>query len=521
MKPVTVKKLQTIKWFNKRLKLVNKNADLDKTIQRVMVLEAPDLWQWVKGGEFVLTTWYAFANKPELQDECFEKLAQRISAIGIKTKRFINKIPQSVIEIADKYNIAVFEISYDTYFGEISDVINVEIQDYATTVLIELNKIFQDFMQTSVTENHAAAILGVLANYVKNPLLLFNQRFELLAKRNAPSVDAKLIEKYIEKIKNGQYTREMYYKGYEQPDMGLFFCYARDTIVGYLLVLPLNYNTSASGEVRQAKFLSHKESLLCQQTAAFLSIKMWEIYDNENRLLLKLWNELKAGDLTHQKILLDKIKEYGFEKKDRYNIILFSKTISLRKLKLYCEKYAHQHLILEEDYWNIVIIPNRLLEIFKKHLQETFTTGRIIITPYFENLSEIAGQYDLALQTAKIIIENNISGVIDAVEWIPKLLCLRYKDAPEAVWIYKNILEPLKNYDLKYHYDLLKTLETIFNSRTLEEVAKKLFVHINTVYYRIKKIEEITGKSLNRYTDRYLLMQAAFMNMTDKKEQAE
>lgn len=515
MKPVTVAHLQTIKWFNERARLVNKQADLNKVVQHVTIQEAPDLWEWCKGGEFVLTTWYAFSRNPEIQERNFEKLAQRISAIGIKTKRFIDKIPQSIIDIADKYHLPVFEIRRDVFFREMNTVINNEIQNYTTNMLVELNSIFQDFMQKSVNENHAAAILGVLANYLNNPVFLFNRRFELLAKRNSQMVDAEALANYVDRIRSGSYTAEMYYKGFEQPDMGLFFCYVRETVVGYLLVLPVN--SSEEGRNKNT-FLSYKKSLLCQQTAAFLSIKLWENYDDENKLILKLWNELKNGDLTHQRILMDKVKEYGLEKKDKYNIILFSKSVSVRKLKLYCEKYARRHLILEEDYWNVVIFSNKYLEGFKKHLAETFTSGRIIITPYFEQLSEISGQYDLAQQTAKLITANKITGVIDAVEWIPKLLCLRYKDSPESQWIYKNILMPLKQYDQKYHYDLLGTLDAIFNTQTLEEAARKLFIHINTIYYRIKKMEEITGKNLNVYTDRYLLMQAAFMNAADKNK---
>ena len=228
MKPVTIRQLQTIKWFNERATLVNKNADLDKLVQHVTIQEAPDLWEWCKGGEFVLTTWYAFSHNPEIQDRNFEKLAQKISAIGIKTKRFINKIPQSVIDIADKYHIAVFEIKRDVYFREMNAVINNEIQNYTTNVLVELNNIFQDFMQKSVNENHAAAILGVLANYIKNPLLLFNKRFELLANRNGSNLSCKVADDYVQKIKERHYNKEMYYKGCESPDMHLFFCYVRD-----------------------------------------------------------------------------------------------------------------------------------------------------------------------------------------------------------------------------------------------------------------------------------------------------
>ena len=46
--------------------------------------KGPDLHEWVTGGEFVLTTWYAFSKSPDLQEDGFKKLAPRISAIGIK-----------------------------------------------------------------------------------------------------------------------------------------------------------------------------------------------------------------------------------------------------------------------------------------------------------------------------------------------------------------------------------------------------------------------------------------------------
>ncbi|MCD7875079.1 MAG: PucR family transcriptional regulator ligand-binding domain-containing protein [Acidaminococcaceae bacterium] len=92
-KMVTLNELLEIKDFAERVILVNKQGNLNNQITHVTIMEGPDLYEWITGGEFVLTTWYAFSKNPELQEIAFQKLAPRISAIGIKTGRFIDKIP--------------------------------------------------------------------------------------------------------------------------------------------------------------------------------------------------------------------------------------------------------------------------------------------------------------------------------------------------------------------------------------------------------------------------------------------
>jgi purine catabolism regulator len=84
---VTLNSLLEIENFRNKLQLANKNANLDNPVTHVTIMEGPDLYEWVTGGEFVLTTFYAFSKNPELQDSAFEQLAQRVSAVGIKTHR--------------------------------------------------------------------------------------------------------------------------------------------------------------------------------------------------------------------------------------------------------------------------------------------------------------------------------------------------------------------------------------------------------------------------------------------------
>lgn len=62
----------------------------------------------------------------------------------------------------------------------------------------------------------------------------------------------------------------------------------------------------------------------------------------------------------------------------------------------------------------------------------------------------------------------------------------------------RNTLEPLLDYDTKNESSLLPTLTELVNSNfNLKETAKNLFIHVNTLYYRIKKIEQLLRVDLS------------------------
>jgi hypothetical protein len=73
----------------------------------------------------------------------------------------------------------------------------------------------------------------------------------------------------------------------------------------------------------------------------------------------------------------------------------------------------------------------------------------------------------------------------------------------------QNTLEPLCDYDMKNEGSLLPTLTELVNSNfNLKETAKNLFIHVNTLYYRIKKIEQLLSVDLSLMSTRFNLYTA-------------
>lgn len=64
----------------------------------------------------------------------------------------------------------------------------------------------------------------------------------------------------------------------------------------------------------------------------------------------------------------------------------------------------------------------------------------------------------------------------------------------------------LNNYDKKHNTDYMDTLKTyLYCNKNKSETAKKLFIHRNTLNYRINKIKEITNIEIENFKEQYYL----------------
>ena len=65
------------------------------------------------------------------------------------------------------------------------------------------------------------------------------------------------------------------------------------------------------------------------------------------------------------------------------------------------------------------------------------------------------------------------------------------------------LLDPIERTEGEYGGELLRSLEAfIENNGNWERAARQLYCHRHTLRYRIRKIEELTGRDLSRATDR-------------------
>jgi hypothetical protein len=93
--------------------------------------------------------------------------------------------------------------------------------------------------------------------------------------------------------------------------------------------------------------------------------------------------------------------------------------------------------------------------------------------------------------------------VVSCAELASHLLLLAGVPGPARLAFRDRLLGPLLDYDRAHEADMVRTLDTFLScSGSWNRTAALLHVHVNTLRYRIQRIEQITGRDLGHFADR-------------------
>lgn len=152
--------------------------------------------------------------------------------------------------------------------------------------------------------------------------------------------------------------------------------------------------------------------------------------------------------------------------------------------------------------------PGQLAQACLARLSELFPGAKVVIGigGPCRDPEEISGSYDQAHRTTQTLWRLGRTGVVSAFEdlGIHRLL-LQVPDLGELRAFASEVLGKLSDHEHEHKSEYLATLACYFRENNSPQRASRLLhVHPNTVAYRIKRIEEITGLRLDNYRDRLI-----------------
>ncbi|MGO1468512.1 MAG: PucR family transcriptional regulator ligand-binding domain-containing protein [Tissierella sp.] len=163
-------------------KIVAGKKGLDNEIRFINVMEVPDISDWISGYEMILTTAYPYRNNDTGWGKLIEDLKmEKLSAFAIKPDRYIDKIPQEVIDMGNKLNIPILELPLGARFDLIINDVMREIinKDYA---LIEKSqKIHKDFTDLILSGGGLKEIANILAKLTNAFVMIGDKDENILA----------------------------------------------------------------------------------------------------------------------------------------------------------------------------------------------------------------------------------------------------------------------------------------------------------------------------------------------------
>ena len=513
-------------------KILAGHSGLSRDVASIEISETPDVRHYLAKDSFLLTTGYAFKDNPiELCQLISEINDLPCAGIGIKLRRFIDELPQEVMDLANRLNFPIIQIPVSLTLGKVGHQLLGFLWDNKTEELfyaIHVHKKFTDMMMKGYTLQSLIENLGL---FLKCPVLLLSPLGEVAASSDHfQKKSMKLLKEHVAFTfkKNMEAYRShsiitIHHPDGSQPDITLnVFPVKTMHLFPYLLLIfnpdQLHYPSSTLAIEQASTVIS------------FTLLKSEAIQQNNRLLENNFFGSLVDGKIATKQEIIHRGKQFNLLDNARYLSILCKIDHNSQNffrqsdeelnqiydflydyLKMTITKLGIQPIFFMKDTYFVILLQftssfdDTLKESIRTSLeefqQEAFDRLKITLSfgigNYVNDVTSIPITYTEAVEAwengANLFQKNFIS--FYETKQIQELIRLIPKE--ELQKFYENTLRSLAYPKTKDEEDLIKTMVVFLdNNCEIAITSKKLFVHRNTVKYRITKCEEILNYSI-------------------------
>lgn len=517
-----VKDLFTIPSFHD-LKLLAGQNGVSRKIENINMMDAPDIIDFLKPNDLLVTTGYHLQNHPSALIELVHKMNDRgCSAIGIKTKRFLHDIPREVITLANDLSFPIIEIPLDISLVEIVNDTLSSILEMRTNELRYAIEVHQTFTNHILHGKGLQKLLENLSSMIGYSTWLVNPYFKPLAASAIKQTDTSL-NQALEKV----FFNEHQFLSPKSPFTVFSLLQAQ---TAYTVFPILTYQDFSCFLVIAGEISPNDRSLVltieqATNVIAFELMKENALKQYSIRAKNEFFNNFTEDKFTSTKEIMNRAKEFQIQNDQKFICVT-------GKLDVKEEYVSFTQKQLEANYVYDFLESELSDTPFQSHL---FLKGEIIVLLFESN--EQMHQNDvtpfLMILQKKIrkLFNRTISfGISNECQQFLETR-IAYKEAIDALntGFRANIHEFIRVHQTKDIEEILRLVPTAdlleFYQHTLKvlsepgggedeqvllntlfvyleahcqisETAKRLYVHRNTVIYRLEKCENLLHISL-------------------------
>ncbi|TSB48296.1 PucR family transcriptional regulator [Alkalicoccobacillus porphyridii] len=522
------------------------SAHLDEQmVEWVSITEAP-VENFVRKNEMVLTTGISYADTPHQFYQFVHDVIQSGAAgLGIATGKYIYELCDRCIELGEEYEFPILLMPWEIRFADVTQAITQRITDLKQGYLFELQSIQQELL-SMVLEG---APLSKLASHVANHIQADVYMTDLYGSIKGTNNDKELT--FWESF----FSREVedLVKPLEQKDHPLLVKVELiESEKGAFIRLPIiQSNNLVQGYVykRLAENQDTLSASVCvtlehtATAAAFWFLKENALLEAESKVKNHFVWELAKDQIESNELMITRARKLGYDLELSYEAIvgypekmkeIFNEEVAQSSYLEWTQSMAHY---IEEEVnhaaqsikrkamatfqANQVII---FLEVPEEASRETINSFLDLLNRRFahlfpgvhmmwgigdgsDSIFSFSKSYEQANQaldigqkrrdlTRKVFYsETRVDRVLQAMA--------NYDDLKEVIL---SVITPLYKYDQQRNMDLIHTFTTYHrNQSKVSLTARVLHLHRQSLLYRLRKIEALTGLSLANPDDVFLL----------------
>jgi purine catabolism regulator len=483
-------------------RVVGGHDGLRRPVRGINVMEVPDILDWVKPDELLLTTAYPLRDDPVALDALIPRLAERgLAGIALKPGRYIKAIPASMIEAAEQHAFPLIELPPEASFNEIINSVLTVILDVQAARLQRSAAIHDRFTSIALSGGGLRQIAEALAELVGRPVAI---------------VDAQDVVQWR--------TSDLAPVGESGSPSGSTVGAGGGPIVQPIQVGAERYGAIlvAGGDAELGP--DRLEAIEYAATVAALrQVQTRAVAEADRRFQAVCLEELITGHVADRTVLMERAAAFAWDLATPRAVLLADvEAIAGRPFSALAgtpEEGALRHRLAEAAraslgpgsiIWErsreigalVSAGPSGLREIgaalqaeASRHLPGIVVSvgiGRVAVDPL--DLHRSFGEARRALSIGRWA---HGPGDVTAFDHLGLDRLLVAVPDSEGEAFCADVLGPLEAYDAAHGTTLVATLETFLATRNAALAARRLYLHYNTLKNRLAKIEEIIGPYLD------------------------
>lgn len=513
---------------------------LDRVITSVNIMEVPDILRWVKKDELLVTTTYPIKDDPQAQASLIADLAGRaLAALAIKPVWYRNEVPEVMIRQAEALAFPLIQLPQDASFDDIINPVLAEILNRQAAILRRNEEVHRRLTAIVLDGGSLVAIADTLASLLHLTVSIHSARLRLLA-LCTPIEDAEVqkLARDAEGLRTllagrtGRVPLDL--DGRRQEVTVHPVTVARETYA-YLILWP------------RARALRTAEQHAVEQAATVVALeitKLRAVAEVEQRFRSRFIEDLIHGRIVSRADAVVRAEEYGWDLSESFVPVLIrvetgagsvegpgSERAMMRAMRRLRDAVATTIAVraptsisVDTTHGTLILLRQPRLSgkgraqdaasDFVRVIREEMADAGAIVSAgagrQADDVMELPRGYRQALEALQVGMTVHGSGSVTAFDdlGIYRVLATA-TDRQELQQFCHEVLSGLMHARRRNHADLLATLEAVLRcDGNLRRAARELYVHYNTLRYRMARIRDLTGMDLRSAEDRLNLQVA-------------
>jgi purine catabolism regulator len=478
-------------------------------IRWVHISELIDPTPWLSGGELLLTTGIQLSDEDQ-QRRYVERLVQHsIGGLGFGIGLAHDEVPPPIVEEAERLDFPLFEVPYEMPFIAITEKAFTRLVNEQYALLQRGIAVQRRLEQLVLDERGLDELTRSLSAAIGGSVLLLDGRGEIAASANfRRPIPPPLLDSIRAEVGNRNASGR-----------AAAFEPGNELVGGGALVLPLAPDIRGGPRpwlvgLRDGGPLGEFERLILQQGVTVVALELMRrrvMRDTERRLAGDILADAVKGELQDHD-LEARLRPFGVGSEAAVLVfrlaspeggeVLLERLLSEAGVgALVASREGMLWAVIDGSAANdpVALAARARAALAREHGEVRVAASRVSDTTSLRSAYHEA-RYALEVAT----FSNGRAPEVASWRDLGAFQLLLSVQDDEALRLYcDSVLGPIEDGEGEYGGELLKSLEAFLEQNgQWEKAARDLFCHRHTLRYRIRRIEQLTGRDLSSARDR-------------------